>query len=126
MFLHSKLMQRADRDDPVRVCLIGAGKFGSMFLSQVPSTPGLTVTHIADLNPDGARAACANVGWDDALVQTTHFTDDAFAAMAAEDVDVVVEATGNPHAGVRHARVAIAAGKHVVMVNVEADVLAGA
>ena len=40
-------------------------------------------------------------------------------------MDVVVEATGNPAVGIRHARAAIAAGKHVVMVNVEADVLAG-
>lgn len=126
MFLHQKLLRRAAAGDPVRVCLIGAGKFGSMFLALVPTTPGLIVTRIADLRPDAARGACAGVGWDSARIAATQFTDDAFAAMAADDVDVVVEATGAPHAGVRHARAAIAAGKHVVMVNVEADVLAGA
>ncbi|WP_340107179.1 NAD(P)H-dependent oxidoreductase [Pikeienuella sp. HZG-20] len=126
MFLQSKLSKAAAANAPVRVCLIGAGKFGSMFLSQVPTTPGLTVARIADLRPDGARAACRTVGWDEARIGATVFTDDSAAAIAADDVDVVVEATGNPHAGVRHARAAIRAGKHVVMVNVEADVLAGA
>ncbi len=125
MYLHTDLMARAAASKPVRVLLIGAGKFGSMFLSQVPTTPGLTVTAIADLRPDAARAACRNVGWPEELVARTRFTDDAAAAIAADDVDVVVEATGHPPAGVRHARLAFAAGKHVVMVNVEADVLAG-
>lgn len=115
-----------DRGQPVRAALIGAGKFGSMFLSQVPTIPGLTVTAIADLNPDRARAACRAVGWDDARIDATRFTDDGRAAAVRDDVDVVIEATGNPRAGIAHARAAIAAGKHVVMVNVEADVLAGA
>ena len=126
MFLNDRLRAAADGARPVRVCLIGAGKFGSMFLSQVPTTPGLDVARIADLRPDGARAACRTVGWSEDLIAATRFEDDAAAALAADDVDVVVEATGDPHAGVRHARAAIAAGKHVVMVNVEADVLAGA
>ncbi len=126
MFLQDKLVAAAAASRPVRVCLVGAGKFGSMFLSQVPTTTGLVVSCIADLRPDGAKAACRAVGWSDEQIAATRYTDDAKAAMASDDVDVVVEATGNPHAGVRHARAAIAAGKHVVMVNVEADVLAGA
>ncbi len=126
MFLMNDLRARAEAGRPVRVCLIGAGKFGSMFLGQVPTIPGLAITRIADLRPDGARAACRTVGWDEARIAATAFDDDAFASLAADDVDVVVEATGNPHAGVRHARAAIRAGKHLVMVNVEADVLAGA
>jgi len=114
----------AERDRPVRAALIGAGKFGSMFLSQVPTIAGLEVAVIADLDPDRARAACRNVGWDDALIAATRFTESGIAAAAA-DVDVVIEATGNPEAGIRHAEAAIAAGRHIVMVNVEADVLAG-
>ena len=125
MYLHDKLMQRAEAANPVRVALIGAGKFGSMFLSQVPTTPGLTVTVIADLKPDSARKACATVGWPEDRIAATDFTDDTGAAMARDDVDVVIEATGHPAAGLTHARAAIAAGKHIVMVNVEADVLAG-
>ena len=122
MFLHNALVERKT---PVRVCLIGAGKFGSMFLSQIPSTPNLQVSVIADLRVDAARAACRNVGWGEDQIGATIFTDDAPTALARDDIDVVVEATGNPRAGVAHARAAFAAGKHIVMVNVEADVLAG-
>ena len=125
MYLYADLLRRADASNPVRVGLIGAGKFGSMFLSQVPTTPGLRVAAIADLEPDRARAACRTVGWGGARAADTHFTDDASSLLSRPDVDVVVEATGRPEAGIRHARGAFAAGKHVVMVNVEADVLAG-
>ncbi|MBV8703181.1 MAG: flagellar biosynthesis protein FlgA [Acetobacteraceae bacterium] len=118
-----RLLQRRGR--PVRVCLIGAGKFGSMFLSQIPTTPGLEVAVIADLSPERARAACQGVGWDEARITATRFTDDAMAAIAGADVEVVVEATGHAPAGIGHGRRAVAEGKHVVMVNVEADVLAG-
>lgn len=111
-------------DRPVRAGLIGAGKFGSMFLSQVPTTHGLEVTHIADLDPARARAACQAVGWDAERIARTQFLDDG-KALAEADLDVVIEATGNPLAGIRHARAAIAAKRHVVMVNVEADCLAG-
>ena len=109
---------------PVRVALIGAGKFGSMFLSQVPHTLGLEVPVIVDLDPERAREACRTVGWDQAKIAATTFTADAAKATAA-DIEVIVEATGNPAVGIRHARAAITAGKHIVMVNVEADVLAG-
>jgi len=126
MYLYDQLRQRADASRPVRVGLIGAGKFGSMFLSQVPTTPGLSVAAIADLRPDNARAACRSVGWPDTLIAATEFSDDAAAMMASGKVDVVVEATGNPIAGIRHAQKAIENGVHIVMVNVEADVLAGA
>jgi predicted homoserine dehydrogenase-like protein len=125
MFLYQQLLARAKADRPVRVGLIGAGKFGSMFLSQVPTTPALNVTVIADLDPAHARSACHQVGWPDELLLDTRFTDDAAAMIASGEVDVVVEATGNPAAGIRHARLAFEAGVHIVMVNVEADVLAG-
>ncbi|WP_425074488.1 NAD(P)H-dependent oxidoreductase [Sagittula sp. S175] len=125
MYIYHELAARAAAGNPVRVGLIGAGKFGSMFLSQVPTTPGLTVSVIADLNPDRARAACAAVGWDEARIAATRYTDDAEAMIASGAVDVVVEATGNPVVGLTHARAAIRNGVHIVMVNVEADVLAG-
>src|ERR1700733_2250558 len=94
MNLHRLLARRVEQGRPVRVGLIGAGKFGSMFLAQVPTTPGIEVAAIADLAPDRARAACRRVGWDDARIEATRFTDDAFAMMASADVEVVVEATG--------------------------------
>lgn len=109
----------------VRVGLIGAGKFGSMFLAQVPTTAGLEVIAIADLNPEAARKSCLNVGWPAGKLEKTRITRDAFELIASPDVDVIVEATGHPAAGIAHAREAIAQRKHIVMVNVEADVLAG-
>ncbi len=126
MYIHQELLARAAAGTPVRVGLIGAGKFGSMFLSQVPTTPGLRVSVIADLDPSNARKACRTVGWPDELIGQTKFVDDALRMLENEDIDVVVEATGNPVVGLVHARAAIAHGRHVVMVNVEADVLAGA
>ncbi len=125
MFVYQELLARAEAADPVRVGLIGAGKFGSMFLSQVPTTPALRVSAIADLRPDNARKACLDVGWDEALVADVCISDDAMAMMTRDDVDVIVEATGNPVVGLSHAREAIRQAKHIVMVNVEADVLAG-
>ena len=114
-----------DRGEPVRAGLIGAGKFGSMFLSQVPGIAGLEVSAIADLDTEKARTACVTVGWDDARIARTAILDSGSELASRDDVDVVIEATGNPRAGIANARAAIAAGKHVVMVNVEADVLAG-
>jgi predicted homoserine dehydrogenase-like protein len=124
MNLHRLLEARRAAGKPVQVALIGAGKFGSMFLSQVPHTPGLEVSVIVDLDPERAREACRTVGWDAARIAATKFTPDGSRA-TAPNIEVIVEATGNPAAGIKHARAAIAAGKHIVMVNVEADVLAG-
>src|SRR3954454_8125782 len=124
MKLHRLLNARRAAGKPVRVALIGAGKFGSMFLSQVPHTPGLEVPVIVDLDPERAREACRTVGWDAARIDATRFTADG-AAATGDGIEVIVEATGHPAAGIKHARAAIAAGKHIVMVNVEADVLAG-
>src|SRR2546429_4098351 len=125
MNLFHLLAARRAAGKPVRVALIGAGKFGSMFLSQVPHTPGLEVSVIIEIDRSRRGEACRTVGWDEARIAATIFTDDGARAIAGGAMDVVVEATGNPAVGIRHARAAIAAGKHVVMVNVEADALAG-
>lgn len=125
MNLYSMLQARGAEGKPVRAGLIGAGKFGSMFLSQVPSTPGLEVSVIADLSPERARTACRVVGWDEDRIAATKFVEDGRDLAASDKVDVVIDATGSPAAGIAHALAAIENGKHVVMVNVEADVLAG-
>jgi predicted homoserine dehydrogenase-like protein len=122
MSLQDKLAARIAAGKPVRVGLIGAGKFGSMFLAQAPTIAGVEVAVIADLDPERARAACRAVGWDAARIERTRFTDRGSDAC---DAEVVVEATGNPAAGIAHALAAIDAGKHLVMVNVEADALCG-
>ncbi len=125
MNLYALLQDCAASGNPVRVGLIGAGKFGSMFLSQVPTTHGMNVTAIADLDVAGARAACKTVGWDEERIEAVRFYDDAADLIADPKVDVVIEATGHPAAGLKHAQAALAEGKHIIMVNVEADVLAG-
>ncbi|WP_116134860.1 NAD(P)H-dependent oxidoreductase [Tropicimonas sp. IMCC34043] len=137
MNLYTKLMQRQNDGNPVRVGLIGAGKFGSMFLSQVRHIPGMHLVGIADLSAERARKAMVNTGWDaDAAITKdlgdamntgrTCLTEDSSALIATPGLDVVIDATGSPAAGIRHALLAAGNGCHMVMVNVEADVLAGA
>jgi predicted homoserine dehydrogenase-like protein len=136
MSLHLQLQQRAAQNKPVRVVLIGAGKFGAMYLSQVPRTPGVHLVGIADLSMDNARANLARVGWpehqasalslDDAFKRgLTYLTQDWQMLVAHPMVDVVVECTGNPIAAVEHCLAAFAHGKHVVNVTVEADAFCG-
>jgi len=136
MSLYAKLQQRAAENNPVRIGLIGAGKFGSMYLAQIPRTPGVHLVAIADLSPDAARTNLARVGWaperlgaDSAQVAlksgATWITDDWRAVVAMPQIDIVVECTGNPIAAVEHCLMAFEQGKHVVNVTVEADAFCG-
>jgi predicted homoserine dehydrogenase-like protein len=136
MNLYTLLQKRASEGRSVRAGLIGAGKFGSMFLAQARIIPGLQVMAVADLDVERARKACAATGWDAAQVGAgsfaeayetgaTHLTDDAMGLIAAGGLEVVIESTGDPAAGIAYAQAACRAGKHIVMVNVEADALAG-
>ena len=117
--------ERAERDGPIGVALIGAGKFGSMFLTQAPSMPGLAVRAIADLYPDRVPNKLAALGWTPEAISGVRLTRDVRAAISGDDIDVVVEATGDPIAGALHALSVFTARKHLVNVNVEADVLVG-
>jgi len=136
MNLYAKLQQRQAEGRPIRIGLIGAGKFGSMYLAQVPRTPGVHLAGIADLSPAAARANLARVGWEagraeaaslDAALKdgTTHVGDDWQALVRHPQIDVVVECTGHPIAAVDHCLEAFAHGKHVVNVTVEADAFCG-
>ena len=136
MNLYTKLKQRQNDGNPIRVGLIGSGKFGSMFLSQVRHIPGMHLYGVADLSGERAREALTNTGWDvDAVVAASFeealssgricITEDSEALIRASGLDVVIDATGSPAAGIRHALLAARHGRHIIMVNVEADVLAG-
>jgi predicted homoserine dehydrogenase-like protein len=126
MNLHRLLQQRAAEGKPLRVAVIGAGKFGSMFLSQARRTPGIHITAVVDLKVERARESLARVGWPAeeyaarsiqvaATTGATHLMDDSQAAIASNAVDIVVDATGNSAAGIRHALACCAEGKHIVM-----------
>ena len=136
MNLHRMLRQRQEAGTPLRVGVIGAGKFGTMYLAQAQRTPGIHLVGIADLSVLRAREALQRTGWDatrvaarslDDALRTggTHVGDDAEALIRHAGVDIIVEVTGNPPAAVSHALKAFAARKHVVMVTVEADAFCG-
>jgi predicted homoserine dehydrogenase-like protein len=125
MNLYAKLKEREAAGRPLRVGLIGAGKFAAMYLAQVPRTPGVRLVQIADLAPGNARANLARVGWPAELVERTPVTEDWRAVVANPQVDIVIEATGNPIAAVEHVLECFRQGKHVVMVTVEADAFCG-
>jgi predicted homoserine dehydrogenase-like protein len=136
MNLYAKLREREAQGKPLRVGLVGAGKFGAMYLAQVPKTPGLHLAGIADLSLSNAKTNLQRVGWNperyaaaslDAAFTSglTHVGDDWQALIAHPLIDIVVEATGNPIAAVEHALAAFRHGKHVVMVTVEADAMCG-
>jgi predicted homoserine dehydrogenase-like protein len=134
MNLYAKLLER--KDHPLRIGVIGAGKFGTMYIAQVPRTPGVHLVGIADLSPAGAKENLGRTGWppdaygapslDAALKERrTHLSDDWEALVRHPGIDIIIEATGNPPAAVDHALAAFRNGKHVVMVTVEADAFCG-
>jgi len=136
MNLYAKLRERAAQGRPLRIGVIGAGKFGAMYIAQVPNTPGVHLVGIADLSPDSARANLERVGWNlqkslastlDAALKEgrTHVSEDWQALVAHPAIDIIVESTGHPLAAVEHALAAFRHGKHVVMVTVEADAFCG-
>ena len=136
MNLYAKLLKRQAEGRPVRIGLIGAGKFGSMYLAQVPNTPGVHLVGIADLSPVNAKANLARVGWkaeqsgaasfEDAIAKGNTFVTDNWEALVSNpQIEIIVECTGNPVAAVDHILAALKHGKHVVNVTVEADAFCG-
>ncbi|MDX2156700.1 MAG: homoserine dehydrogenase [Hyphomicrobiaceae bacterium] len=129
------------RGRPVRVGIIGAGQMGTDLLVQIALMPGMDVVAHCDSKPEriavGAGIAGARCRRPD-IVSTPGEVTAAIArgriaavtspelVCEADDVDVVIDATGNPNAGARVALTAIGASKHIIMMNVEADVTVGA
>jgi predicted homoserine dehydrogenase-like protein len=136
MNLYAKLQHREAQGKPLRIGLVGAGKFAAMHLAQAPRTPGVHIAGIADMAPAGARANLARIGWkaesyaaaslDAAFKERrTHLSEDWEALVSHPLIDIVIEATGNPVAAVMHALAAFRNRKHVIMVTVEADAVCG-
>jgi len=131
--LSAHLEQRASENRPVCVGVIGCGKFATMFLAQARLTRGIHVAVVADINTEKARANLIAAGFSNDEIaakpqpgQTTlHLTDDRAAVIADPTIEIIVEATGDPAVGIGSALAAMDARKHIVMVNVEADALAG-
>jgi predicted homoserine dehydrogenase-like protein len=136
MNLHRMLLERKVAGRPVTVGIIGAGKFGTMFLSQARLTDGMHVVAVADINTARAHSQLKTACWpaeqyaakslDEALKnRSTMITDNGDSLVTHPGIEVIIEATGDPGAGIRFALKAIENGKHIVMVNVEADAVAG-
>ncbi len=136
MNLFKKLQERAAAGNPIRVGMIGAGKFATMFLAQAVRIPAIHIVGVVDLNPENAKSNMNLAGWsyeahsagslDDAANSgKTHVSDDWQALIAHSAVDIVIEATGNPLAAVTHCLAAFAQGKNVINVTVEADAFCG-
>ncbi|MCB1969744.1 MAG: flagellar biosynthesis protein FlgA [Geminicoccaceae bacterium] len=136
MNLFSGLRRRAAQGEPLRLGMIGAGKFGTMFLAQATRLPGIHLVAVADLRVDGARSNMVLAGWTDERMQAvsiddaaqggrTHVGDDWQALVDHPSIDIVIECTGNPVAAVDHILRAFAQHKHVINVTVEADAFCG-
>ena len=134
------LAQRAADENPIRVGIIGTGKFGAGLVAQISQMQGMEVAAIADINVHNARYAYASSGAPPEEIRTAEtaaeledairadkpvIVEDGVALADCDSIDVVVESTGLPDVGARHAFHALSNHKHVVMVNVEADVTVG-
>lgn len=115
--LSTKLAEREQAGRPIQVGIIGAGKFGSMFISQSHRTPGLRLAAIADLSKERALAALQRTGYPEGRFDATAsislaegikagktaITTDSAELISTPEIDVILEVTGSPAAGIRHA-----------------------
>lgn len=139
--LAADLACRADDGNPVRVCIIGAGEMGTDLVTAIRQMRGVEIAAIVDRRLQSAKPAMAIAGYDDDMgvvcetaVSITSAVErgqlpivqDAYEALSHDLVDVVIDATGVPEAGAELGMAALDAGKHLVMMNVEADVTVGA
>lgn len=136
MNMYALLRERADKGNPIRVGLIGAGKFATMFLAQVRKIPGVHLVGVADISRSRATASFSRAGWSEeehaapdleaaSTSGRTCLLEDSSVLVSSPFVDLIIEATGNPEVGIAHVLSCCEYKKHVIMVNVEADAVAG-
>jgi len=137
--LNERLRDFADQGKQIQVGLIGAGRMGKGVTNQISRMVGMRVAVVADVHPESAiRAYTLNGASEDDIVRADSTSAvnraiDAGQPVICEDgtlvaecnVDVIIEATGIPEAGAKFAYIGIQNGKHVVMLNIEADNVVG-
>ena len=121
MYLHSKLQNRSK---PIRIGFIGCGKFVSMFLAQYNQLEKIQIDSIVDVNTEKAKKNCLNSGLNEKTISNINFTNSLDNTLE-RDIEIYIEATGNPIIGTVHATKIINNKKHIILVNVEADVTCG-
>ena len=121
MFLHTKL---ENRKEPIRIAFIGCGKFVSMFLAQYNHLDKIQIDSIVDLNIDRAKKNCRNSGLNSSTVNEINFTN-SLDNILDRNIEIFIEATGNPIVGTVHAVKIIKNKKNIILVNVEADITCG-
>jgi homoserine dehydrogenase len=121
MFLHTKL---ENRKEPIRIAFIGCGKFVSMFLAQYNHLDKIQIDSIVDLNIEQAKKNCTNSGLDETTISEINFSK-SLDEILDRNIEIFIEATGNPIVGTVHAVKIIKNKKHVILVNVEADITCG-
>ena len=121
MYLNTKL---EEFDENIKVAFIGCGKFISMFLSQYNQLKKIKIDTIIDLKIDQAKKNCLNSGLTEDTIKEINFANSLNEAIN-RDIDIFIEATGNPIVGTVHADKIIKKKKHIILVNVEADVTCG-
>ena len=121
MFLHTKL---ENRKEPIKIAFIGCGKFVSMFLAQYNHLDKIQIDSIVDLNIEQAKNNCSNSGLDETTISEINFSK-SLDEILDRNIEIFIEATGNPIVGTVHAVKIIKNKKHVILVNVEADITCG-
>ncbi|MET3577927.1 putative homoserine dehydrogenase-like protein [Mesorhizobium robiniae] len=136
----AELLQRAEKQGPITIGLAGAGQMGTDIVVQVALMPGMRIGAISEVRPQAAIDAALLAGHDRSdIVQAGNaaaidraieagkiaVTEDLHALAAAGRIDVIIDATGNPNIGTLFALEVMKNGKHIVMLNVEADITIG-
>ncbi|TIL47513.1 homoserine dehydrogenase [Mesorhizobium sp.] len=136
----AELLQRAEQQGPITIGLAGAGQMGTDIVVQVALMPGMRIGAISEVRPQAAIDAALLAGHDRSdIVQAGNaaainraieagkiaVTEDLHALASAGRIDVIIDATGNPNIGTLFALEVMKNGKHIVMLNVEADITIG-
>ncbi len=121
MFLHTKLQSR---EDPIKIAFIGCGKFVSMFLAQYNHLNKIQIDSIVDIDINQAKKNCSNSGISKEIIEKINFSN-SIEEIIDREIEIFIEATGNPIIGTVHAKKIIKSKRHVILVNVEADITCG-